>query len=91
MKTKIVSAENILYLLWLMGRLADIGWAIQGWGLVGHVAEQVGDALAVVGAADRLGKHHAHVDTLNFVAVLHGLVLAERVGHNHSLKPGKLI
>ena len=33
-------------------------------GSVGHVGEQVGDALSVVGPPYRLGKHHGHVNDL---------------------------
>ena len=54
-------------------------------GSVGHVAEEVGDGLAVVCPPDGLREHHGHVDNLQLRAQLHVVLLQHRVGHYHCL------
>lgn len=57
-------------------------------GLQGHMAEEVGHRLAVVGSPNGLRKDHGYVYDLYLGTGLHLLFLRDGVGHDHGLEGG---
>ncbi|GMR41166.1 hypothetical protein PMAYCL1PPCAC_11361, partial [Pristionchus mayeri] len=56
----------------------------------GNVREEVGDRLAVVRATNGLGENHRNIDALDLGALLHVLLLRDRVRHDDGLE-GRLV
>merc|ERR1719174_990905 len=55
---------------------------------VRHIAEQVGDRLAIVGAAHCLRKHHAYINASDLVTVFHCEILGNGIGDNYRFEAG---
>jgi len=53
---------------------------------VRHIAEQVGDGLAIVGSTHCLREHHADINASNLVTVFHSQILGNGIGDNYCFK-----